>query len=148
LAAGFFAGVTGEYNVVVGAAASNCQPPDPSAQILTPPGLLACRQLSSELSMRSEREKWEQEKREKEKKLVEESAWRTRVAEALMRAKPSGSQLVTLRSVLSLLIYYLAIAPTEDDAICLQQEIVALKMRIDSGYGVGLRLVGKPPPGD
>lgn len=148
LAAGFFAGVTGEYNVVVGAAAPNCLPPDPPAQILTPPGLLACRQISSELSMRSEREKREQEKAEKEKKLVEESAWRIRVAEALTRGNPSGSQLVTLRSVLSLLIYYLAIAPTEDDAVCLQQEIVVLKKRIDRGYGVQLRLVGKPPPGD
>jgi len=147
LSCGFFANCTGEYNVVVGAAAPNCPPPDPSAEILTPPGLLACRQISSELSMRSEREKRDEEKREKEKRLSEDAGWHTRVAEALIRVNPSIAELVTLRSVLSLLIYYLAIAPSEEDAVSLQGEIAVLKNRIDRGYGVPLRLVGKPPPG-
>jgi hypothetical protein len=97
--------------------------------------------------MRSEREKRDEEKREKEKRLSEDAGWHTRVAEALIRVNPSIAELVTLRSVLSLLIYYLAIAPSEEDAVSLQGEIAVLKNRIDRGYGVPLRLVGKPPPG-
>jgi hypothetical protein len=147
LACGFFANCTGEYNVVVGAAASNSLPPDHSAQNLTPPGLLACRQISSELSMRSERKKLKQEKAAKEKQLIDEDGWRARVAAALTQANPSTAELVTLRTVLSLLIYYLATAPSEEDAICLQGEIATLRIRIDRGYASPLRLVGKPPPG-
>ena len=73
--------------------------------------------------MRAERKKLKQEKADKEKQLIEEDGWRARVAAALTQANPSAAELVTLRTVLSLLIYYLATAPSEEDALCLQGEI-------------------------
>ena len=98
--------------------------------------------------MRAQRKKLKQEKADKENRLSDESGWRTRLAAALAQVNPNAAELVTLRTVFSLLIYYLSTAPSEEDALCLQQEIAILKTRIDRTYGSPLRLVGKPPPGD
>lgn len=94
-----------------------------------------------------QRKKLKQENAHKEKQVIDEDGWRVRVAAALTQANPSPAELATLPTVLSLLIYYLATAPSEDDALCLQSEIATLKIRIDRGYASPLRLVGKATPG-
>ena len=94
LACGFFANCTGEYNVVVGAAASNSKPPDHSAQNLTPPGLLACRQIASELSMRAQHNKLQQEKDQRKS-----SSWRKPAGGLVLpkRLRRSTRTLLSLR---------------------------------------------------
>jgi hypothetical protein len=143
LASGFFAGCTGQYNgVVVDASVSTRKPP--SAEVLRPPGLIACRQVSFELSMRSKREERSRDKR----KNLEDIAMRYLVRAALSEVQPSSTELAKMRAVLSLVIFYLLTAPTEEDAIVLQEKIALVKTRIKSGFGTQLRLVNKPPPED
>ena len=148
LAAGFWAGCTDEYNVAVCVHAPPIESSSPDPTFLTPPGLLACWQVSFELSRLTLSEKRQHERLCTAQRTLEEGSWRACVVAALRRCELSSAELATLRTVLSLLVYFLSIAPVEEDALWLQSEITELKNRIDRCYGTSLRLVGKPPPGD
>ncbi len=113
LAEGFFAICTDEYNGVEGAGCSETKPPSATDQKITPTGLLAARQIVHEISMRAERKERQTQKAALHLRETAERKWLERVT-ALTRQNRSELSVQQLKALLSVLLAYLAMAPTEE----------------------------------
>ena len=131
LSAGFFANCTDEYNDVVGADSSKIKPPTTGDSKITPPGLLAARQIAQEISMRSQRDMRRNEKQKAASELASSSDWSDKVA-SLTTDPPASLTIERLKLLLVVLAHYLSIAPSKEDEEVLVSYIKQLRSELDS----------------
>lgn len=110
LAEGFFAFCTDEYNDVEGAGCSETEPLPEHQSNFAPPGLLACRRVAYEISMRAQRDRNRARKAVVDLHEGAETRWRASVRAVI----PDDASTVSVESARSLLLVmtgYLAVAP-------------------------------------
>ncbi len=143
LAAGFFANCTDEYNDVVGVDSSLIKPPTTTSSEVTPPGLLAARRISYELSMRGNRNMQKTEKRAEISREASAEKWNSEVNE-LSSTPPASLTIQKLKALIVLLCHYLSLAPCKEDEDQLRKQINLLRDQVatriaqsnsPSGYG-------------
>jgi hypothetical protein len=143
LATGFFANCTDEYNDVVGADCSKIKPPTTTPSEITPPGLLAARRISYELSMRGKRNMQKAEKQAEISRDASAEKWNSEVKE-LSSAPPASLTIQKLKALIVLLSHYLSLAPFKEDEDQLRTLINRLRDELasriaqsssPSGYG-------------
>jgi hypothetical protein len=133
------AGDPGEYNVVVGAAPRESQPPDHSDKKNVPSGLLAARRIVYELKMRDAREEARKHQASVRAEKGAEEQWRDRVAR-LMEKDLSGASPGQMKVQIALLARELMIAPTEEDSLVIRWRLDELRGFLARGSVVQLWL--------
>jgi hypothetical protein len=126
LADGFFAFCTHEYNAVEGAGSQKTKPPATADENVTPPGLLAARRIAYEISRRSQKEKVEIQKASVGSLEAREKEWQGNVTRLVKKA-PSELSIKELKSLLTVLVGYLCIAPSEDHEVYLREKLSPLR---------------------
>ncbi|MGH2506738.1 MAG: hypothetical protein ACRDHZ_04895 [Ktedonobacteraceae bacterium] len=143
LASGFFAICTDEYNAVEGAASQESLPPSTVQEKITPQGLLAARRVVYEISMRSKRDIQRKQKTTLESLDSSEKDWWGNVTR-LTESEPSSLTVPELKALLTVLVTYLALAPSEECQIFVQARINRIKQTLADAAGKPLSLV-RPP---
>jgi len=109
---GLLAGVTPEYNAVVGAASSESLLPSTVAKKIAPPGLLAARRVAYEISMRRQREEREKKTKRRDGFIQLDNSWRVEI-EKIVLLELSQFETKKLRALLA--VYLSAISRSPDD---------------------------------
>lgn len=122
-----------EYNVVVGGGGSETPAPAQPCFEVMPPGRLAARQIVDELKMRAERDAKNRQREAKKLRVQLFDNWKGKVT-TLTSQKPSELPVKHLKALVNVLGFYLAMAPTEDDAIELQRYIQSVQSSISAKY--------------
>ncbi len=141
LASGLFAISTHEYNVFDGAACSESKPHSESHRENTPPGLLATKRVVYEISMRAQREKKQKQQEAIRSRRACENDWQDKIA-CLTSQPPNKLPAEKLKTLISVLSFYLSVAPNFDDALSLKQHIDNLREELHN------RMLGPKPPPD
>ncbi len=132
LADGFFAACTDEYNVVVGAASSQSKPPSTSLEEDMPPGRLAARRIVYEISMRTDRQETRARKEAIRSQEASERDWRAKV-NLVAQKDPETLSVKELKTVLVILLGYLALAPNDECQQFIQERISAVRKALEGG---------------
>jgi hypothetical protein len=143
LASGFFAISTGEYNDVVGAGSPQTKPPTTSLEQDMPPGRLAARRIIYEISMRSERDKRQAQKKAAES-VEREATWQDNVTRHTT-PEPSSLSAAEIKVLLVILATYLATAPSYESQCELQMYIGKLRKQLNAASN-GPCVTVRPPP--
>lgn len=143
LADGFFAACTDEYNVVVGGGSRKTSPPTTSLEQDMPLGRLAARRIVYEISMRDDRTKKKAKKEAVRSLESSEKQWLGNVTR-LTENDPCTLSIAELKSLLIVLVAYLAMAPNEESQNFIQERIAAIRKHLAEALKQPLQLV-RPP---
>lgn len=108
---GLLAGVTPDYNAVVGAASSESLLPSAVAKKIAPPGLLAARRVAYEISMRRQREERTQKTKRRERFIELDNSWRLEIEKIM----PLALGQCDTKKLRALLVVYLSAVSRSPD---------------------------------
>lgn len=125
----YFAAVTHEYNVVVGAGSQEDQPPAQDALPDMPPGRLAARQIVFELISRGERQEKRKRKDAQKGRSDLDEKWRQEIL-AVLPESIMTTDSKQLTAVLAVLGSYLMRSPDEDMQKWLQLVVLDIQQEL------------------
>jgi hypothetical protein len=124
------AGVTPEYNAVVGAASSESLLPSTVAKKIAPPGLLAARRVAYEISMRRQREEREKKTKRRDGFIQLDNSWRIEI-EKIVPAALGSCETKKLRALLAVYLSAISKSPDDESELWIRGLITEVRAELD-----------------
>jgi hypothetical protein len=117
---------------VVGAGSSQTKPPSTLLEQDMPPGRLAARRIVYEISMRTDRQETRARKEVIRSQEASEKDWLDKV-NLVAQKDPETVSVKELKTVLVILLGYLALAPNDECQQFIQEKIIAVRKALEDG---------------